>query len=318
MKNNWILLDYYSRKKEFFNLGDYTQTLVTKELLDKYFDNNIKYKIALRENLSNVKNKGNIIMQGWFAHGYDFIPSKNLNPIYIGFALSKDKPFNRYKVIDSIQGANNTKIGCRDLDTLNEFKDKGYFSRCLTLLFDKVDRSNINDEILIVCQGNGIKNDAFVDLLPKDIKENSIILNCRNQVDAKSDFNANLLFAKERLERYAKAKLVITNLLHVASPCVAMGIPVVFFNDFNNDIALRRTALAGILPILQSNDIPNIDFSNVPIVNIDKLKELMQKNFELSIEQAFNPNEFKEINNLKTIRNDIHSFISDEYYNFIK
>ena len=43
-----------------------------------------------------------------------------------------------------------------------------------------------------------------------------------------------LKFAKELLNRYAKAKLVITTRIHAALPCLAFHTPIIFINSFYN------------------------------------------------------------------------------------
>lgn len=78
-------------------------------------------------------------------------------------------------------------------------------------------------------------------------------------------------YARHILERYRlEAKLVITSKIHVAMPCVAMGIPVVFITDEPNNI--RFDVIQGILPIYSYKDMNYVNWSPEP-VNIDYIKK---------------------------------------------
>lgn len=65
-------------------------------------------------------------------------------------------------------------------------------------------------------------------------------------------------YARYVLERYrTQAKLVITSKIHVAMPCIALGIPVIFIVD--NPFNERFDVLSGIVPIYSYKDIRYID-----------------------------------------------------------
>ena len=58
---------------------------------------------------------------------------------------------------------------------------------------------------------------------------------------------------KHLLDRYKKAKVVFTSLIHCALPCVAMGTPVVFVDaGFNNNMA-KRERFGGVTDLFNTN-----------------------------------------------------------------
>ena len=278
-----LLFSYPSR---YYNIGDYIQTFAAAQAI-KSLDISERFFFVNRENLSDFKPscETRVVMQGWFAHGDKFIPNENLKPLYIGFHLAE-----RLAVMGMparIKGFNNSSIGCRDLKTLKYFENNGYFSRCLTLALDKTKRPQNPQEIIVVCYDGKCPSDNFLNFLPVGIREQASVFKHRVDALAKKSPEENLMFAKSRLDIYSQAKIVITNLLHCAAACVAMGVPTLFVNNFCNDIENRRTALSGILPVLDFADLKRIDYDSVPTVNIERLKSAIRQNFKLSYKQAF-------------------------------
>jgi len=239
------------------NIGDVVQSLAAKQFLprvDVYVD---------REQLSKVKSDKRIrlIMNGWFKSiPQDWPPSPDIDPLFVSFHISpgcakeltSDESIKYFK--------EHQPIGCRDYYTRDLLREKGvdaFFSGCLTLTL----KSNItekSDEILLVdLDKEAVKN------LPTEILNKSAVLdyyryapfvqkmynliknrcsfvdNLKEKTPYQLQYRLTSLLSKratskklrgaERfLERYAKAKLVVTSRLHCALPCLAFGTPVVF------------------------------------------------------------------------------------------
>lgn len=79
-----------------------------------------------------------------------------------------------------------------------------------------------------------------------------------------------------------KAQLIVTSALHCATPCTAMGIPVVLIAK-NQENINRFSAIKGIIPIYTYDDLKNnrINF-NPKSLNIEDLKQYMLQNLKLS------------------------------------
>ncbi len=312
--NNFISFryDYIDTPSQYgVNLGDYVQSIATLNLIKKlYPDNNI---INFdRDNLGNYDNvPAYTIMQGWFSNSYTFLPNNRITPVYVGthitpWALNNIFKFLRYNP----SYFKNETIGCRDKQTQEYFTKLGipnYLSRCLTLTFPKREVLATQNKIFLV----NLPDEIF-EKLPPDIKNNAEIINQRI-IDANHEdiyyYNSydkyieqtNLLLNKYKTE----AKLVITPALHCASPCIAMGIPVILLE--NKDNQNRLTTLDGIIKKYSHDDFMNnaVDYEPEPI-NIEDLKEAIIKNLELSI----NIKKGLEVdrNNLKEIRRYIQEY----------
>ena len=209
------------------NLGDQIQSLAAEQHLpkiDKKFD---------RDNLRNVneKEKYLLIMNGWFSHFPErcFPPSDSIIPVFFGFHISDwygEKGKNHFLKPDSISYFKKYEpIGCRDQKTAEMLQAKGinaFYSKCLTLTFPKRKNSPKNGKVLIV--------DAENIPLPKFLTKNA--LKITQSVPDYYDDDLKTKMAKKLLNLYRdEARLVITTRLHCALPCVAMGIPILFFGN---------------------------------------------------------------------------------------
>jgi len=219
-------MKYASLKYDYSdNLGDQIQSLAAEQFLpniDKKFD---------RDTLKNVseKDKYMIILNGWFSHSPKSClpPSDSILPIFYGFHITDSNGTAKY----FLSGKNiayfkqHEPVGCRDKRTMELLANKGikaFYSKCLTLTFPKRKREPENGKVFIV--------DADQIPIPKRIRKKAIKIT--HLVSGFYGEEIKYLIAKKLLELYRdKARLIITTRLHCALPCVAMGIPVIFFGD---------------------------------------------------------------------------------------
>jgi len=250
-------------KYETLNFGDEIQSIAAKQFLpriDRYVD---------RDHLDKLRSdrKIKLIMNGWFMHKpKNWPPSPDIRPLFVSFHISDHcaKELTSSKSIEYFK--KHEPIGCRDYYTLNLLRENGidaYFSGCLTLTLG-MDRKEIpekSDEILLVDLDKSI-----IQNMPAQALDKVIVL---DHVAIKSDFiraiyrfirdgdsffakmlkkgriglfflniGSNILTnnsikldnAEKLLDRYARAKLVLTSRLHCALPCLALGTPVVFIH----------------------------------------------------------------------------------------
>ena len=173
-------------------------------------------------------------MNSWniIEKGNRKVPS-NIYPIYLSYHI------NNIKYIDSITLNNlkkNEPIGCRDKFTQKYLQKKGinsYFSSCLTTTLDinfavnQIERTN--DIIFIDFRfGEFPEADKFI----KSLKAYSFsnIKYKRHMYKSQYSHLQRFKIAKQLLDQYAKAKLVISTRIHGALPCLALKTPIIFVN----------------------------------------------------------------------------------------
>lgn len=198
-----------------------------------------------------------------FAYATRFLPvSRNIHPVFISLHLHRELSEKELETLH-----NNQPIGCRDEYTVNYLRSKGidaFLTGCLTMLFPKRDDKKIYEKVFIVdC------SDKVLNRIPDEIKSNAEYLSQVVRVKSNSvDYRLTLEeteqyneLAKNQLHRYRdEAKLVITSRLHVASPCAAMGIPVVLVRDTFDE---RYQFIDRFLPLLYPDDLDNLDWNNI-------------------------------------------------------
>lgn len=238
------MLKFASLKYDFCgNLGDEIQSLAAEQFLprvDKKFD---------RDSLRTVSESDRylLIMNGYFSRFPErsFPPSSCIVPVFFGFHI-RTNPLN-LKYFLSAEIINYLKqhepIGCRDRHTMTLLQQHGvqaFFSKCLTLTFPRREKEPEDGKIFLVDTGEIP--------LPKEIRKNSV-----KMTHLASHFYGDEIktaMARKLLEIYrTHASLVITTRIHCALPCLAMGIPVIFFGDPDDPrISLIRDLKVPIYP----------------------------------------------------------------------
>lgn len=312
-KNKFLLFDYstHTLNGNFYNLGDYMQTIATHKALERIFGEQLLFEYFDRDSLSYYNSKDNekiaCVMQGYFAGGYNFLPSKDILPIYVGthFCASA-REFLLEILVRNPHYFDDVEIGCRDISTLEfcqNYGIKSYFSRCLTLTLPKRENLDSQNKVFLVNVPN-----EFMEYLPSEITQNAEIIN-QGWINLGQDSNWHDYHNKTKmlLNRYKnEAKLIITDRLHVASPCSALGIPVIWIKHIKEQ-DMRFSALEGILKTYSLDDFKNaaVDF-NPKAPNIEVLKSYMLENLKLSILQNFG--EKIDTDYLQDIREKIAKF----------
>ena len=213
------------------NIGDYIQSLAALQYLPK----NCKPYLVDRNRIQyyngpNVK----LIMNSWnkIVGGTKYISDK-INPIFLSYHINKPKILPRIYLQDL---ENYAPIGCRDThtrDKLIKYGIKAYFSSCLTTTLD-IDyaakkRERTNDIIFTDFKfGFYSQADDYIRSL-KSYNFNNIT-NITHYFKKKLSEIGRFKLAKKLLDKYARAKLVITTRLHVSLPCLALNTPVILVN----------------------------------------------------------------------------------------
>lgn len=206
------------------NLGDEIQTIAADRFvgqIEARFD---------RDHLKTVRSdrKYVLILNGWYSENVKtcFPPAECFIPVIIGFHISEES--KDYLLSSSCLQyfKQHEPIGCRDSQTMKWLKEAGvdaYLSKCLTLTLPKRPAEPKNPKVIIVDLPAHIEQ-----LIPPGQRKDAVHLTH----ELRASPEEKLKKARWLLEYYRdNAGLVITSKLHCALPCLAVGIPVVFFGD---------------------------------------------------------------------------------------
>jgi hypothetical protein len=208
-------------------MGDEIQSLAAEQYLPR-LDGRVD-----RDALSSVfgPHKVVVIMNGWFTKfAHHWPPSSNVLPVYFGFHISPHPAIiSRRLSPDSIEHfLRFSPIGCRDratLDLLAGAGVKGFLSKCLTLTFPTRSISESQRKVFLVDVPEFLRR-----IVPEELIRDAVTVSH----DVQDIYGETIKFdiARHLLSLYREqARLVITTRLHCTLPCLAMGIPVIFFAD---------------------------------------------------------------------------------------
>ncbi|WP_299252424.1 polysaccharide pyruvyl transferase family protein [uncultured Aquimarina sp.] len=298
----------YDENKRFFNVGDNIQSLAAKQFLPEV---NV---FLNRERLGDYHGDPvKLIMNGWFTHNTNnWVPSEDINPLFVSFHMNNTAAPGMLSEKGIAYLKKHEPIGCRDQFTADTLKAKGidaHFTGCLTLTLDsyKVDDSERGDNIYIVdplysyprperifynykqtirnvLNGTafqlGKKKKHLKNFISSEVLASAEFINQEPPSNTYTDVE-KFEMAESLLNKYARAKLVITSRIHCALPCLAMGTPVIFVNGFDSFVDSCR--FDGILELFNRIDIDSKTGNFTSNFGLEgKIKEnTMVKNLEL-------------------------------------
>lgn len=305
------------------NIGDNLQFL-TIEYLYQCMGINKKDICRLKMNeLRTYSGEHLVLPMNWALFDKNYMVedkiaiSDNIEPVFLAMTIQsisyKEEYFNEYNI-------NYLKryepIGCRDIvtkDVLRGYGIEAYVSGCLTSVFPKRSKNSGQSRILLI----DVPFETY-QYIPKEIRDNAITM-------TQQYYYSNSISIEQIIDNVIKqytyykdnAKLVVTSRLHVASPCMAMGIPVVFTK---NCIDARFSWLDTYLTLYDLNHYNEIDWNPVTIEyesNKQLIIDLAIKRIKGSI--CKNDEELKKIENLYKVKKyNFRDFKDTIYSNFEK
>lgn len=280
------------------NLGDWIQTIATEELYKEW---GITDYIHVSRNDAREYNGEYVLLP---FNGFNTLIDKAnyktktfpLSPKIIPVFFSMhyhDKYIPKKMLLQLIQYG---PIGCRDEETMQNLRAQGiqsYLSGCVTALLPKRNPSINQNKILLVDPPNGIE-----EYIPSHFKKNieyhtnmfRITRTTGEPYMTTEESSSAYNHAKDVLQYYKdNAALVVTSRLHVASPCMAMGIPVVLAKE---DFDGRFAWIEKYLPLYSRKDWNIINWNPSPI-NYEEEKTFIKSVLKKQLFSTYN--KFKDI-----------------------
>lgn len=257
---------FYSKSRTNNNVGD---SIIDLALLNIYKAMGIEDKNIIRispRDLASYDGEEMLMPIVSPLPSHPFVSkafSNKITPLFICFVLygplnSRDREYlKRYE-----------PIGCRDEYTYNELTKNNvsaYINGCITVTYPKL--TNLEKE---KTDRKVILTDVQPELL-KYIPKNLLIGSQSVSHTKTAEINKDPLDdAKSYLDFYRQhASLVITSRLHVASPCLAMGIPCVFAK---NEFSHRFSWIDRYINVYDQSEYQNINWQPTTL-DIESIKK---------------------------------------------
>lgn len=283
----YAVIAYYNKYlslngKDSQNMGDWVQTLAMEKLFSEWGIDNYEY--VSRNNTRTYDGESVVLPYNSFntlipSAGYrtdSFPVSDKIRPVFLSFHYHDRYISEEFKE----QLIKYGPVGCRDEETFNNMKAHNipsYLSGCVTALFDKREPDKERYKRIFFVD----TPEDIIKYVPDDIREKIEFKTNAYKItrtegdhymtmeEADTVYNAT----KESLKLYKDyAALIVTSRLHIASPCMAMGIPVVLVKE---DFDGRFAWIDKYLPLYSKEKWKDIDWNSNP-VDLEKEKILIK------------------------------------------
>lgn len=250
------------------NLGDYIQSRAVREALHAIGVHDDQITTIDRDSLATYDGDSLLlVMNSVFTIG-NFPLAEAITPVYFGFSFHPDNLLPGQTSQDYEAALRHLRpvgsIGCRDRATADALAARGFASHvtgCLSqslaprtfqgedhdgaVLFCGIDDSSLEQELLRQSKGSHFRlRDQRYRVTEYPLSSEAMSA-CRHEADA-------------LISLYARhVKLVVTSLMHCASPCAAMGIPAVIVRRDPNNI--RFSSLREHLQILAPSEVSGLE-----------------------------------------------------------
>lgn len=255
------------------NLGDNSQSIAIRKLYKTIGIDDSQIIDINRDELHNYSGGETILVMNGVFFKESFPIPDSIIPIFIGFHATR-------KIISEQRDflLKHQPIGCRDEGTtahMREFGIDAFTSGCLTLTLPRRIVEPSAPKLLIVYgSGAGYLPPEVLCRVPDRLLADAEFIYHRLPA-MRFPFNADLRREAERYEnalmaRYCReATLVLTSLHHVATPCMAFGIPVVICRARND---IRFSLIEKLVPIHVPGSFDSIEWDPSP-VNVDGIRD---------------------------------------------
>lgn len=213
---------------------------------------------------------------------YYFPASDKILPVFLGVHF-RIPPISK-NAIDYLKS--HGPVGCRDRATYRMLKDldiPSYVNGCLSITLPK--RRRAGHKVMFVDIPESLKS-----FIPQHILDTAENLSQTEILEGMVNHREFANMSKEWYRRIAdEASLVVTSRLHCASPCIAMGIPVIITV---NEISSRFEWIDSFVPIYTPENFQEIDW-NPKELEIEEHKEQVILNALQRIKNVYDKNVFK-------------------------
>ncbi len=258
------------------NIGDNIQSLAIRSLLNRLGIPSTDIIGINRDDLAAYDGEPVILVMNACFRPHCFPLPANVTPLFFGFNTNSAELIRKHKAMFK----KHEPIGCRDNATKQLLLKHGisaYVTGCLTLTLEKRKHPPENGKVVISYgRGSGEFPGSLLQYIPPALLRGAAFVFQRQPVKVMPLGNAEVeaadQMARDYLDLYAReAGLVITPLLHVASPCLGMGIPVILARK---DLDARFSAINRLTPVHTPGNFRSINWSP-EVVDLEPVKRAM-------------------------------------------
>ena len=244
------------------NIGDNIQSIAVRNLFRRIGIADGQVIGIDRDSLATYAGEPvSLLMNGCFYQRCFPLPPQ-VTPLFFGFNTPNGTVIRKHRALFE----KHQPIGCRDTATMMLFRKhriSAYVTGCSTLTLDTRSGAAGGSGVIISHgKGSGEFPGALLESMPPSLLSGAEFIYQRQTVRMAPLGELEVAAADETaaryLDRYRNASLVVTPLLHVASPCLGMGVPVILARKGMDD---RFTSIDRLTPVYVPEIFKSIDWS---------------------------------------------------------
>ncbi len=289
-----------NRKERFMNLGDPFQSFAIYEALKRIGYHKEEIMTIDRYDVGNYCGEPCVLIVNgaenyeYYMYSDMFFPRcTNIIPIYT--SLHINRPLREFE-IESLRF--NQPVGCRDEETMRVLTRYGihcYLSGCITLTLPKREEKEKQNKVFFIDIVNSLREYIPAELSNGAIELTQIVKMRSRSKDSRITEEETTWYNETACSQLSKiceeARLVVTSRLHIASPCLAMGVPVILAKDAFDT---RFQFIDRFLPLYTPEQFNEIDWDPVP-VDLEDEKQVIIDSLKNRIDFALNMEKLSKI-----------------------
>lgn len=256
--------------KTHINFGDHLQNIVIKDIYKKMGIQEDEIYVLNFNEISSYNGEYLILpINQALTHNLSTFISPKIIPVFLG--ISRDTSAITTNEINYLRKF--SPIGCRDESLFeylnNEYVDC-YLSGCITITLDERKQKPRKSKTFVIEAPQ-----YAIDAMPDEIKNDVVFIEntCYGTYNEISKGESIEQIVRRRYQVLKEeATLVITSRMHVAAPCIGMGIPVILVR---NSIDYRFSWIDKYIPVYTEKDVTNINWNPGIVADIEEIKSAL-------------------------------------------
>ena len=254
--------------KAHINFGDHLQNIIIKDLYAKMGIPEKEIYVLNFNEISSYDGEYLILpINQAISHNLATFISPKIIPVFLG--VSRDSTAIMQSEITYLRA--HSPIGCRDESIFNYLRQHQvdcYLNGCLTMTLEKRFSAPVAGKVYAIEAPQ-----YALDAMPDELKSKTVYLE-NTFYGTYEEFTQGTSLEQFVRNRYellkSNASLVVTSRMHIASPCIGMGIPVILVRK---SIDYRFSWIDKYIPVYSPKDVENINWYPTPVINIDSIKQ---------------------------------------------
>lgn len=256
------------KDKTHINFGDHIQNIIIKDIYEKIGILESEIVVLNFNEISTYEGETLILpINQAISHNLSTFISPNIIPIIIG--VSRDTTAITEEEVNYLRKF--APVGCRDEAVFRYLKKHGvdcYLNGCITVTLEKRQEVPTEEKVFVI-----EAPEYALKAMPDELKAKAVFLEntCYGTYQEITNGDSLERVVRKRYQLLKnEATLVVTSRMHIAAPCIGMGIPVILVRK---SIDYRFSWIDKYIPVYTEKDVDNINWKPSVPTEIEVIRD---------------------------------------------